>query len=46
MVASTSAFISTTDLPMLEGLEDDLRAELDRAGDIHDHIDFAATGRW
>ncbi len=40
MVASSSAFMSTTCLPFAERLEDDVRAELDRAGDVDEHVDL------
>ena len=46
MVASTSAFISTTRLPCWNASRMTLRAELDRAGDVDDHVDLrrAADG--
>jgi hypothetical protein len=39
MVASSSVFINTTSLPCAN-LEDDLGAELDGAGDVHEHVNM------
>ena len=45
IVASTSAFMSDDVLAVLERLECDLRAELDRAGDVDDDIDLLRATR-
>jgi len=44
IVASTSAFITTTGLPYLESLENHVGAELDRAVDVDDNVDLAPSG--